>query len=247
MKKLIVPSLLLGLASALSAAEPKETAKAALKALCDKPNYSWTLTIETDGAQRQPNPIKGMTEKDGCTCICMESNNGMVEAVIKGDQRILKTDEGWKTAAELRAAAQAGGGGGANRGAFLGRALLNTRTPTALVEELLGKIKELKAGDGGVLSADIPEEAAKDLLTFGRGRGAQAGQTPPPAPRNAKGALKLWVKDGLLAKIETKVQGTVTGRDQQERDVVRTSTIEIKDVGTTKVKVSDEAKKKLSS
>ena len=57
--------------------------------------------------------------------------------------------------------------------------------------------------------------------------------------------MKFWIKDGLLTKYEFKVQGKVTigGND---RDVDRTSTVEIKDVGSTKVDVPDEAKKKLS-
>ena len=63
---------------------------------------------------------------------------------------------------------------------------------------------------------------------------------------NAKGTAKFWTKDGQLAKYEYNVKGTVAGRDGQERDVDRTTTVEIKDVGSTKVEVPAEAKGKVS-
>jgi hypothetical protein len=56
--------------------------------------------------------------------------------------------------------------------------------------------------------------------------------------------VKLWVKDGLLSKYEVKVQGKVSFNGN-DRDVDRTTTIEIKDIGSTKVQVPDDAKKKL--
>jgi len=62
---------------------------------------------------------------------------------------------------------------------------------------------------------------------------------------NAKGSVKFWVKDGALTKFQYKVTGSVSFNGN-DRDVDRTTTIEIKDVGTTKVNVPDQAKKKLS-
>jgi hypothetical protein len=83
----------------------------------------------------------------------------------------------------------------------------------------------------------LTEEGAKTLLTFRRGGNASVS--------GAKGSVKYWIKDGVLARYEVKVSGKVTFNDN-ERDVERTTTTEIKDVGTTKVTVPDEAKKKLS-
>jgi hypothetical protein len=62
---------------------------------------------------------------------------------------------------------------------------------------------------------------------------------------NAKGSVKFWVKDGVISKYEFKVSGTVT-MGGNDRDVDRTTTVEIKDVGTTKLALPDEAKSKLS-
>ena len=66
-----------------------------------------------------------------------------------------------------------------------------------------------------------------------------------PPVSNAKGSVKFWIKDGVLTKYVLKVSGTRT-RNGEDTDVERTTTVEIKDVGTTKITVPDEAKSKLS-
>ena len=91
-----------------------------------------------------------------------------------------------------------------------------------------------------MISGDLTEEAVKGLLTFGRRGGADA-----PGPKEAKGSVKFWVKDGELTKYEHNVQGKIVGRDDQEFAINRTTTIEIKDAGKTKLALPDEAKKKL--
>ena len=57
--------------------------------------------------------------------------------------------------------------------------------------------------------------------------------------------MKFWITHGALTKYEFQVQGHVEFGGNG-RDVNRTTTTEIKDVGKTKVQVSDDAKKKLS-
>ena len=57
--------------------------------------------------------------------------------------------------------------------------------------------------------------------------------------------MKFWIKDGVPAKYEFKVKGTVNFNGNEfEND--RTTTVEIKEVGTTKVAVPEAAKKKLT-
>jgi hypothetical protein len=93
--------------------------------------------------------------------------------------------------------------------------------------------------EGDVYSSDLTEEGAKKFLTFSRqGSGGATAST-------AKGSVKFWIKDGALTKYEYKVKGTASfgGNDL---DIDRTTTVEIKDVGTTKLNVPEEAKKKLS-
>jgi len=120
--------------------------------------------------------------------------------------------------------------------------LRNFRTPAIEAEDMAGKVKELKK-DGDAFAGELTEEGAKDLLRF---RGRRAGSDGPPPAKNAKGSVKFWLKDGQLAKYEYKVSGTVTFNGE-DRDVERTTTVEIKDVGTTKIEVPAEAKKKLGA
>jgi hypothetical protein len=56
--------------------------------------------------------------------------------------------------------------------------------------------------------------------------------------------VKFWVKDGVLAKYEFKVQGKVEFNGN-ESEIERTSTIEIKKVDATRVEVPEDARKKL--
>jgi len=236
----------LGLAAAfvatLSAAEPKDALKGAAKKLADKPNYSWTSTFKMgEGDQEFPGP-KGKIEKDGFAVLTQEFRESTWEAVLKGDKGVVKTDEGWKTGDELGPPGPPGQGGRPTWTWIL-RRLLETKPPAKEAGELLEKIPDLKAGEAGLYSGDLTEEAAKEFLSFGRR--PRPGQEGPPPPKNAKGSVKFWVKDGLLTKYAVFLQGTIRfGQDQEERDIATTRTTEIKEVGTTKVEVPEEAKKK---
>ena len=227
------------------AAEPKATVTDAVKALKEKGSYSWSTKSEMANSQFPAMVTKGKTDKDGLTLITAEGPNGELQAVKKGDKGVVKTDEGWQTAEELR---QGGGQGGQGMGRmFLGR-LLRVPSPVEDAEELLKGCKEIKAGEGGLYTADLTEQAAKDNASFfGRRRpnqGGGAGGFTPPEPKDAKGSVKFWVKDGMLTKYELKTSAKITFREE-ERDIDRTTTTEFSDVGSTKVQVPEDAKKKL--
>ena len=166
----------------------------------------------------------------------MTRGDNTIEAALKGGKGALKTADGWKSLAE----AIEGGDGQPNPSRFIGRMLQNFKAPAAQAEDLAAKTKELKKTDDAY-TGELTEEGVKELLTFGPRPGG--GNAPPPS--NARGSVKFWVKDGVLAKYEFKVQGTMSfnGNDV---DIDRTTTVEIKDVGSTKVDVPEEAKKKLS-
>jgi hypothetical protein len=75
-------------------------------------------------------------------------------------------------------------------------------------------------------------------------RGGPGGGDGPDIT-GAKGTIKFWVKDGALTKYETDVQGSIDFNGNA-RDMHPVTTIEIKDVGTTKIEVPADAKKNLS-
>ena len=67
-------------------------------------------------------------------------------------------------------------------------------------------------------------------------------------PRQARGAFKLWIQNGAVAKYELQLWGELTVEGlygPKDVEVNQTQTTTIKDVGTTRVSVPPEAKKKL--
>ena len=245
MKKYILLSSMLFAAGSLLAADatPKDEVTTAAIALGNSANYSWHTAIASPGGGggRFNGPTDGKTEKAGYTFLTMTRGEVTTEAVLQGAKGAVKTpDNGWESLDELaKDTGNGNGNGGFNPNAFLARALTNYKTPDALVTNLVDKAAELKK-DGDAIVGELTEDGAKSLLTMGRRPGGGAG----PEISNAKGSEKFWLKDGLLVKYELKVSGTVSFNGN-DRDVDRTTTVEIKDVGTTKVEVPDEAKKKL--
>ena len=236
MKKKLLLSSILFVAATLVAADStsKDEVKNAAKKLAEKSNYSWRTTYENAGGGGfQMGPVEGKTEKDGMTYIKVTRNDNTTEAVLKGEKGAIKmADEGWRSLAD---AAQDDQG----PGRFAARMIRNFRAPAADAEDIAAKVNELKSSDG-VYSGDLTEAGAKQLMTFRMRGGGGNG----PEVSGAKGSAKFWIKDGVLTKYQYNVKGTVSFNGN-DRDVDRTTTVEIKDVGTTKVSVPEEAEKKL--
>jgi hypothetical protein len=232
MKKLTIHGVtLLFAAAALAAdADSKADVKAAGKKLADKDNYSWTTTTKMDGAggNFRPGPTEGQTD-GGIVHLKMSFGERSYEAISKGAKAAVDSGDGWQSADELEG----------NR-AFMARRMQNYKAPAQEAQDLADKAKALKK-EGDAITGDLTEEGAKDFLSFGR-----RADSNRPAPKNAKGSVKFWVKDGALTKYEYNVQGTVMGREDQEMDVNRTTTTEIKNVGSTKLNIPEDAKKKIS-
>jgi hypothetical protein len=225
-------ALLAGSLLAANAA-PKDELTAAAKKLADKDNYAWKQTTENAGGGGfGGGTSEGKTEKDGYLWLSMTMRDNTIEAVKKGEKGAIKTQDGWQSLSE----ATSGDPGPAT---FIARRMQNFMAPAAQAEDLAGKTKELKQ-DGDVYSGELTEEGAKSQLMFG-GRAGGNG----PEISGAKGSVKFWVKDGVLSKYEIKVKGTVSFNGN-DRDIDRTTTVEIKDIGATKIQVPEGAQKKLS-
>jgi hypothetical protein len=225
-------ALLAGSLLAANAA-PKDELTAAAKKLADKDNYAWKQTTENAGGGGfGGGTSEGKTEKDGYLWLSMTMRDNTIEAVKKGEKGAIKTQDGWQSLSE----ATSGDPGPAT---FIARRMQNFKAPAAQAEDLAGKTKELKQ-DGDVYSGELTEEGAKSQLMFG-GRAGGNG----PEISGAKGSVKFWVKDGVLSKYEIKVKGTVSFNGN-DRDIDRTTTVEIKDIGATKIQVPEGAQKKLS-
>jgi hypothetical protein len=225
----------LGLVTAMSvtAADSKADLEKAVKDLAGKANYSWkTTTTVPEGSRFRMGPTEGQVEKDGLTHVTMTMGENKTEMAMQGKKAaILGQDGAWQSVEELSTSE--------GPGRFAGMMARNFKAPTTQAAELVGFTKELKK-EGDAYTGDLTEDGIKQLVSFRRGAGAEA-----PAVANPKGNAKFWVKDGVLSKYEFHVEGTVTFNGN-DREVNRTTTVEIKDVGTTKVQVPEEAKKKLS-
>ena len=236
MKKIISFAAIFLVAGSIIAADyaPKDAVIKAAKKLAASKNYSWLTTVEVVGGRFRPGPTDGQTEKNGFTTLAFTMGDNSAQAVLKGTNGVLKTDGDWQSMAEV--VKDDNSDPGPIR--FVAMRLQNFKTPAAEAESFALKANDLKLTDG-VYSGELSDEAAKASLSFGR-----PGQNGA-AVTGAKGTVKFWITHGALTKYEFQVQGHVEFGGNG-RDVNRTTTTEIKDVGKTKVQVSDDAKKKLS-
>jgi hypothetical protein len=236
------PSILFGVALSFAAAlvvsaadaSPKEAVTAAAKKLGAQANYSWkTTTVVPESARWRPGPVEGKTGKDGVTCLRISFMDNITQAVMEGEKGAVTNPEGaWSSLAELE--------NEEGPGRFWVGMLRGLATPAVQAAEIAADTTDLKK-EGDVYSSTLTEKGAKVLMSFRRRDAAGEG----PELSDAKASAKFWLKDGELLKYEYKVQGKMSFGGNN-MDVDRTTTVEIKDVGTTKIEVPEEAKKKLS-
>lgn len=233
MKQALIIALACMFTGLLSAADSKQKVTDAAKHLTQTGNYSWTTsTKEADGSAGRLGPIEGKAEK-GTVFISFAVGGIPVEVYLKGTNGTAKALEGWQTLTEI---AETSG-----TAAAVVRYLRSYKPPGAESAALVASAKELKDAEDAV-TGELKDEKVKELLLFGTRR--REGQDEPKCT-DPKGTIKFWIKDGALVKYETNVQGKVTA-GEREFDVNRTTTVEIKDAGATKLEVPDEAKQKLS-
>jgi hypothetical protein len=193
-------------------------------------NYSWTVTLQLPNAPFTPSPVSGTTEKDGYSMVSQDFNGNTMQAVFKGDKAAIKGQDDWQSMADAD-----------DQTAMMGGWLVSPGTPVTEARKILKDAGTLSADTNGVISGDLTPAGATDMMTFP----ARNGNTPPP-PKNAKGSVKFWVNaDGTLAKFETHLDGQVSFGDQGPQDFESIRTVEIRDVGTTKVAIPDGAVKAL--
>ena len=69
-------------------------------------------------------------------------------------------------------------------------------------------------------------------------------------PRRAAGTFKLWIRDGIVVKYTVKLEGVLsvqTKAGRRDVEVHQTVNTTVKDIGTTRFDVPDEARRKLGS
>jgi hypothetical protein len=213
--------------------DAKDKLTDAARKLRDQSNYSWTTsTKEADGSPGRLSNIEGKSEKDGLTYLSFSVGGVPVEVFLKGTNGAAKALEGWMTLDEI---AQTSG-----TAAAVVRYLRGYKTPAAQSAELIGNINTV-AQEGVVLTSDLKDQAIREILLIGVRR--RDGEEPPKI-EGAKGAGRFWIEEGNLSKYEVQAQGKVSAGDRVT-DIDRTMTVKIKDVGSTRLEVPDEARQKL--
>lgn len=223
-------TLMAALPIANAVADPKSEVAEGVKSLGSASGYAWTYTPKTVGsesAKRQQSPLDGKTERDGFTLIHGDIGDVSVDIGLKGDKLVVNYSGDWLSAAEI----------GENNRTI--QRLRTLKRPTDEAQLLLEKATSIKKEADGSYAGQLDANWAKEMFALLGRRAAEA-----PA---ASGIVKFWIKSGQLAKYEFIIRGKIaTGSSKDETEVSRTTTVEIKDVGTTKVSLPDDAKKKLS-
>lgn len=226
MKKIILSVVLAALVWPVVAedATPKDAVVAAAKKLGGEANYSWKQNVVVpESAQFKPGPTEGMTERGGVTYFTLSFGDNTTKIYLQGgNSAISNPDGGWQSAKEMA--------DDEGPGRFMATIVQVFRAPAKQAEELAGTATELKQ-DGDVISGDMTDAGAKSQFRFGN-------------VTNPKGSVKFWLKDGQLVKYEFKMTGKAEFNGN-EFDVDRDTTVEIADVGTTKIEVPADARKKL--
>jgi hypothetical protein len=232
-------------AVSLAAPDAKDDCTLAVERLAAAPSYSWKLTTEQpngNAAAAWTSRVEyqeGVVEKNGFTRITIALGNNTVEAITRAGKVVVKQDAAWKTIDELSAEDGAQPG----FGRLVAMIVQSVKLPGNRVAEYAAHVTQVKK-DGDALTAEITGPYAASFLPRpGRPRGGTT-TTAPTEPPDAKLSLKMWLKDGVLIKYETHVTGTVTLASGNRR-YDRTTTVEISDVGSARVSVPDEARKKL--
>lgn len=225
----LIPSIVMALlAGPLIAADstPKDDVIAAARKLGAQENYSWKQTVVVPpDTQFKPGPTEGKLEKGGVAYFTLNFDDNVTKIYLQGGQSAISNpDGGWASAKDME--------NDEGPGRFFAAVVRMFKAPANQAEELADGAGELKQ-DGDVISGDLTDAGAKAQFRFG-------------TVTNPKGSVKFWVKDGQLEKYEFKLTGTAEFNGNQF-DVDRDTTIEITDVGSTKIDVPSDAKKLLES
>jgi hypothetical protein len=232
---------------AIANADPKADLDAALAKLKEAENYSFATASTFGGNSDRVNRGSGKATKDGLIHYTSSVGDNTFEFYKKGENGALKGEEGWRSLAEIRAEREGDGqgqGGGQGRGGrgFSGRIVETMVAPAQQAADLAAKTEGLEAADG-VITGKLTAEAVQELSTFGRRRGGGGGQDRP-APSDASGTVKFWLKDGAITKFETHTSATFD-RNGEDVTVERTSTTEISALGESPVEVPADVAPKL--
>ena len=229
-KILLVAATMLTSSLLVAQAGPADDVTSAAQKLGGEANYSWKMTVVVPADSRfKPGPSEGKTEKSGVTYVKMSFRENTTEIYMEGTNAVLTDpDGGWQTLADAASDDQ-------GPGRFMVGMVRNFKTPDLQAADLVADAQDLEETNGAYASA-LSTDGAKKLMTFRRGGNATVS--------NPAGTVMFWVSNGELTKFEYHVTGMMNFGDN-DVPVDRDTTVEISDVGTTKIEVPDDVKSKM--
>ena len=251
MKRMItLPLIAFGLLVLGMAGAARDSVTAAATALGKAANYTWQ-TLQDFGPNSQYQ-TDGKTEKDGFTVVSMNIMSNTFGFVRKGTNFVIQLpDSGWQTVAEATQASRGGLGSGDRGPGMIIPTVATLQLPAVEVTNLIALASDWKV-EGEKITGTLTEDGAKAILgDRGRRNGWESaprgtgGSGLQAFASNAKGTVTFWVADGVLTKYQTHITGSMDYGLGKSTGVDRTKTVTVKDVGTTKVVVPDDARKQL--
>ena len=241
MKKVTATTLIAIAAGSLMAADGKADIEAAAKKLSETANYSWTAKTESQNQFREGDR-DGKTEKGGYTVLNMAGREDQqIQAVLKGEKAVIKAGDTWQSAEALAESDDQEN----RRMRFVARRVQGFKVPHAEAQDLIKHAADLKKDEDGIYTGKLTPEGLKAVYGRGFRRGGGDGGDGPDVS-GLNGRVKFWLKDGAIAKYSRYINGSMKFGDR-DVEVDTTTTTEIKDVGSTKVTVPEDAKKKLGA
>lgn len=190
----------------------------AIERLEQQGSYRWTTDVDVPEETRfRPGPTQGTTVRGGKTHVSMSFGPRTTHVVINGEKAAVTNRDGrWET---IWLSDQ-----GYSSQGFAASIARGVQIPTDEAKALVSSLTSLQE-EGDVLVGTLPADAAKGRLATGRGA---------ETVRDAKGAVRFSVSDGLLTKYEVHVEGKLVA-DDRSREVWRNIRVEVKDVGAAEL------------
>jgi hypothetical protein len=235
MRRLILCSLVVLLCSrATVLADAKEDVLGAITKLAQSENYSWTTTAEgATGAVG--GGADGRIQKDGLTMLNLTLRDGSAIVLFRGERGAMQGPDGkWQPIADAPPGEQPG------MAQMVANMVRTYRPPAVQAQNLASKSADLAKTDDG-FAGTLPSDEAKALMQRRGGRREGAAEV-----KDAKATVRFWLENGTLSRYQFHVQGAMSVRGE-ERQIDRTTTVTIKDVGTTRIDVPEEARQHLGS
>jgi hypothetical protein len=212
--------------------------KAAAAKLAEAKSYAWTQTSAF--GNQEPRVSTGKKGAGGHVLTSMPGRNGSSELLVRAGKALIKRDGTWEKVPA--------GGDEQGPGRWMAAMIENFREPSKEAADLVSKVTEVTKEADGTFSAKLSEEAAQELMRFGRGPGrrggagggAGGGGFEPPPITGAGGTIRFTVSNGILSQSEVALTGRMNFNGE-DRDISRKTTVQFEGIDSTAFDIPEAA------